>query len=226
MIRLVQDQENTIKVYVSSSIDTTGFSLTFLGKTVEEIKDGSTYKINISADDVVGESSSVMLASLVVLDGEGNAYQNNLVEIQIVPHDKAYMAIDYNEISITISANWVGLAEDGGGGGDLSKYATKELLAKTSQSDRHYTDDKVSDVIIDALENQTVTVIDEHGDPVERTVKESMQNSEDLKGTVKNLEDTRLQGGTKTEYNDTIYLYTDEMPRKGKFSKRCVAVEK
>jgi hypothetical protein len=225
MIRLVEGKENTIKVHVASSIDTTGFSASILftneTKTLSSIKDGATYLLNFSPEEVAAIPSSPLFGAITILNGNGDIYQTNYVEIQKVPLVEFYKAIDFTEVSLSIAANWVGDVDDsGGGGGDMSKYATKVQLAQTSTADRQYTDEKVSDVIVDALENQTVTVYDAHGEPVQMTVKQSVQQSENLKSAVENLADTRLQGGTKEEYNDTIYLYTDQMPRKRKISIR------
>lgn len=220
MIRLVEGKENTIKVNVASSIDTTGFSIKIMAssnvKTIPDVEDGKTYDITFTADDVSAIPSSPFYGLISIIGSDGEAYQNSHIEIQKVHEIEWYKAIDFSSIPVTIAANWVGIPEDGGGGGgDMSKYATKDQLAKTSAADRQYTDEKVSDVIIDALENQTVTVKDKDGQEVTRTVKESMQETEDLKGDI----DTRLKGGTKEEYNETIYLYTGDMPRKSRLQK-------
>ena len=220
MIRLVEGMENTIKVYVASSIVTTGFSAKFLLPNVEKeitsISDGRTYSITFSVEEVESLSTPNCFGSYIILNEEGETYQTGYIEVQKVSEEEAYKAIDFREIFISIVANWFG-EDSGGGGGDMSKYATKVQLAQTSESDRHYTDEKVSDVIVDALENQTVTVLDEHGEPVQITVKQSMQTTEDLRGAVENLSETRLQGKVIDEEDppgpddDTLYLFTQKM---------------
>ena len=226
MIRVVAAQENNITVCVASSIDTDGFSaqISFSGvdKTLSEIYDGKEYGLTFSAEEVAQFVDTPTYGTIIVLDSDGNEYQKSLVKIEVVPEEEWFKAIDYSTIAITLAANWVGNVEEGGGGGDMSNYVTKSQLRESNADNKRYTDEKVGDVVVEALERQTVTVKDQDGHDVSMTVKDSVQNSVTIKGTVDNLVETSLKGKIKDEDDDgmpdddTIYLYTGNDARRRK----------
>lgn len=130
MIRLVQGQENTITVEVGSSINLTGYSVQIMfsstPKIISSISDGGSYAVKFSAADVEAIGAGRLLGAVVVLDGEGKAYQQMYVDVEVVSQEEATRAIGRNVIPIYLAANWVGMAGDGGGGGgDLSDYVKK-----------------------------------------------------------------------------------------------------
>ena len=147
MIRLVEGQRNSINVFVASSIDITGFSLeisfTSVVKTIQNIQDGKTYIIELSAEEVDEIPSDTIFCSVVVLNNKGKVYQYGYVKVGKVPPEDWYKVMDYVNMAVTIVANWTG--GSGGGGGDLSNYVTKEQLQEAREEDRGYTDTKVSD---------------------------------------------------------------------------------
>lgn len=214
MIRFIEGQDNLIEMSVASSIDTTGFTVqvTFCGgtKTISGIKDGETYPISFSSGEVATIPDGLYYGVVEIISSDNKTYQKNCVRVEKVK--SVAVAMDYQKLPLVLSASWVG--KDSGGGGGGGDYVTHQELQASSESDRAYTDEKVTGVIVEALEQHQVVIHDKDGHEISLTVKESMQQTEDLRSAVEELSDTRLQGGTKEEFNDTIYLYTHEMPRK------------
>lgn len=112
MIRFIEGQPATIKVTVSSSIDTTGFSVSlFIGaetKTISSIKDGGTYFVDFSASDIEGVPPKPIYGTIQVLDSNGDLYQKMLVEVVKVGTEAQTLQQTSDTLPIVIAANWVG----------------------------------------------------------------------------------------------------------------------
>lgn len=121
MVRFVQGQDNKVKFHIVSSITLTGFSLkvtfTSTPKTISNLT-SRDYVLTFTSSEVSSITEDPMFGKVEVLDANGDTYQEALVEIQSIPEGEAGKAVGYNKVPITIAANWVGLAPDGGGGGD------------------------------------------------------------------------------------------------------------
>ena len=217
MIRLIEGQDNQVEMSVASSVDTTGFTVkvTFCGdvKTVSEIKDGGSYTLTFSAADVATVPDGLFFGTVEVLTSNGDTYKKDYVQIERVK--SLGNAIDYQKLPLVLAATWVGEDSGGGGGGD---YVTHSELQESSANDRSYTDEKVSDVVVEALEGQTVTIKDKDGHDISLTVKESMQNTENLKGSVQELEENQMSGSVIDEDpqdgqpdDETLYFDTGKI---------------
>ena len=143
MIRLVEGQDNKVKVSVASSIDTTGFSvsLVFGGstKTITPIADNGNYAVTYSAADVAALPAEPIIGTVTILKSDSSTYQTMRVEVQKCPATQSAMAIGYQNLPIVLAANWVGANADGGGGGpidpdDFVKKASFEGIANPKNS--------------------------------------------------------------------------------------------
>lgn len=128
MLTFVEGQTNTVTVFVSSSIDITGYSIVSsiggVTKTLSNIKDG-TYSLTFSTSDIANIPSSPSYAPVVVKDGNGNDYQTLFVETLKVPQAQSFKAVGNDSISIVIVANWVGQDPGGGDSPDTRDFVRK-----------------------------------------------------------------------------------------------------
>ena len=121
MIRLLEGQENKVKVSVASSIDTTGFSIELVfggsAKTISPIADNVHYTVSYSAEDISVLPNEPILGTVNILKPDDSVYQTILVKVQKFPASQSASTIGYQNLPIVIAANWVGAKEDDGGGG-------------------------------------------------------------------------------------------------------------
>lgn len=112
MIRFIEGQSATIKVTVSSSIDTTGFSVSLIigaeTKSISSIKDGGTYFVEFSASDIEEVPQEPIYGTIQVLDSNGDLYQKMLVEVMKVGTETQTLQQTSDTLPIVIAANWVG----------------------------------------------------------------------------------------------------------------------
>lgn len=112
MIRFIEGQQATIKVTVSSSIDTTGFSVSLIigaeTKSISSIKDGGTYFVDFSASDIEEIPQTPIYGTIRVLDSNGDLYQKMLVEVMKVGTEAQTLQQMLDTLPIVIAANWVG----------------------------------------------------------------------------------------------------------------------
>ena len=120
MVKLIKGQDNTVKVWVSNSVDITGFSasLSFgsVTKTISPLKEG-TNSVVISSSEVDSIPEDSFTVAIKILDATGKLYFEQFPAFKIVEEDDT--AYERNEIPIVIASTFESMAEQGGGGGDI-----------------------------------------------------------------------------------------------------------
>lgn len=226
MIPLVEGMQNTIKVQVETSVDIEGFTAVLAAcgvlKTISDLT-VEGIKIDFSAEEVASANETGTFGTFQVYDADGNLYMEFLPVFKLIPNDKAPLAIGNQTLYITIASTKV--PEDlsdsgGGGGGDMSKYATKKEVSNALQEANQYTDDQISDIGDVIITTQPVPVQDAEGHPTTMTVQEAVQNVVNVQSAVDHASKTYLTGSVVDEDgdgqpdNETLYFHPEVSSRK------------
>lgn len=206
MIRLALGKNNRVGVRVSAPEMLSGFSvsLSACGTEKSSITNDKGYAwIDFSKDEVATVTTDMAgeYVTLTITDGSG------VLRLKAMP---CFRAIEDNgtitdkdrTIFVAVPKKINTPSSGSSGDTDLSSYATKQDLANSSNENKKYTDEKVSDIGDTIISEQQVTVAGEDGKPQQITVKQAVQNVVDMQTQVTHVLEHHVSWEVKDEDED------------------------
>lgn len=216
MILLALGKDNKVGVKVSATDGLSGFSISLFACGTKKsgiTNDQGEVSFVFSADEVVNVTRDHVgdYGTLIITDAEGTQRLKAIPCFRAV--EDAFSTTDRDRTLFLTVTEPMNMPSGGGGDIDLSAYATKKDLKQSSDENKQYTDDKISDIGETIISEQLVTVHGEDGAQRQITVQQAVQDVVDMQTQVTGLVRNNVSWEVKDEDEDgqpdgeALYFY-------------------